>query len=412
MMVLISAAHAFCGTYVGGANSDIYNRASTVAIVRQNGHTTLSMANDVEGDFTDFALVVPVPEVPGEDDIHVLAPELFDDLDRYSQPRLVRYECEDFEPQEADADTDSDSDSDTDVDTGGVEVEAEYTVGEYDVVILSAQQSGALVDWLNDNGYSVPESSADLLGEYLDSGSYFFAAKVDADAGIKPGDMLSPLQVKYQSQVFGLPIRLGTLNSRGVQDLIIYALNPYNDGVVGISNYPEVAVEDECLFTGEDETFEEFAARQFNEAYQSVDGGMWALEYSWAANGCDPCTGTPPTDVDLVSLGYDPSARTQWGVQFTRLHMRYTPEEADQDLSLYLSNQPSNDQLRYIEYAPELEDKWPLCDVGWASDPGTCDDGASDTASGGNGKRGCSSVPAAPGALALLLAAACRRRRS
>lgn len=405
MTLLLSAAHAFCGTYVGGADSDLYSRASTVAIVRQNGHTTLSMANDIEGDFTDFALVVPVPEVPAEGDIHVLAPELFDDLDRYSQPRLVRYDCDDFAPEEADSDTDSDSDSDTDVDTGGVEVEAEYTVGEYDVVILSAQQSGALVQWLNDNGYSVPATSEELLGEYLDSGSYFFAAKVDADAGIQPGDVLSPLQVKYESPVFGLPIRLGTLNSRGVQDLIIYALNPYNEGVVGISNYPEVAVEDECLFTGDDETFEEFAARQFDEAYRSVDGGMWALEYSWAANGCDPCSGTPPSEVDLVSLGFDPSgARTQWGLQFSRLHMRYTPDEADQDLSLYLSNRPAFEQLRYIEYAPELEDQWPLCDQGWVADPGTCDTESADD------ERGCSTVPAAPAALALFLVAACRRR--
>ena len=38
----------------------------------------------------------------------------------------------------------------------GVTIEAQYTVGEYDILILSAQQSGGLETWLRENGYRIP----------------------------------------------------------------------------------------------------------------------------------------------------------------------------------------------------------------------------------------------------------------
>ena len=66
-----SVAWGFCGTYVGGAGSSLYNGASQIAVVRQGTQTTLTMANDVfgSGDLSEFALVVPVPEVLGPDDV-------------------------------------------------------------------------------------------------------------------------------------------------------------------------------------------------------------------------------------------------------------------------------------------------------------------------------------------------------
>ena len=39
----------------------------------------------------------------------------------------------------------------------GVTVEASYTVGEYDIVILSGTQSDGLETWLRENGYRIPQ---------------------------------------------------------------------------------------------------------------------------------------------------------------------------------------------------------------------------------------------------------------
>ncbi len=386
---LITPTHAFCGTYVGGAGAELYNNVSQVALVRQDGMTTLSISNDIEGDTSDFALVIPVPDVIPREAVHVLEHDLFSRLDQYSEPRLVSYVCEDFE---YDSTTVSSTASSGGGGGGGtVDVEAHYVVGEYEIVVLSAEQSEGLLNWLSDNGYALPDATAGILDEYIDGGSYFFAAKVTEEAGIVSGDLLSPLQFSYPADVFSLPVRIGTTTSPGVQDLIIYAVNTYSDGKVAISNYTEIEIEDECLY--DEATHGEFGAfytDQFTRAYDGAGEAIWATEYAWGGSGCDPCTGTPPDEEDLVTLGYDPPHhyRTVYDVYFTRLHMRYTPEQAHSDLTLYQSGIGDTEQIRYIEYAWELEDRWPMCGSGWVDDPGSCDtdtDGTNGTTGGTSG---------------------------
>src|SRR5437588_9363776 len=107
----------------------------------------------------------------------------------------------------------------------GVTVEASYDVGEYDVSILSAQESDGLVNFLNDNGYKIPAGADAVLGSYIKQKMRFFVAKVNIErmAGMANG-YLRPLQVRYETPKFMLPIRLGTVNASGPQDLIILAL--------------------------------------------------------------------------------------------------------------------------------------------------------------------------------------------
>ncbi len=88
-------ARAFCGFYVGKADASLYNEASQVVLVRDVKRTVIGMMNDFKGDPKEFALVVPVPVVLEEGQIHVGRKELFDRIDAYSAPRLVEYFDED-----------------------------------------------------------------------------------------------------------------------------------------------------------------------------------------------------------------------------------------------------------------------------------------------------------------------------
>ena len=415
VLALPGLAEAFCGTYVGGAGAELTNRTSQVVLLRNGNRTVLTMANDVNGDTSNFALVVPVPEVLGEEAVKVLDVELFDRLNGYSQPRLVNYECSDFEDYgDTDVDTDTDTDSDTDTDTD-VDIEAEFVVGEYEIVILSASESDALVDWLRSNDYDVPSTSSDLFGEYIDSGSYFFAAKVNPAEMVLP-EQLRPLQFAYEADAFGLPIRLGTLSSPGEQDLVLYTLNAYEEGRVGISNYPEVTIEDECLYDRyEHDEFNTFYETQFSNAYLGANGAAWAMEYAWQVGKCDPCTGADISQQDLVNLGVELEDVFQSRF-LTRNRVRYTPEQATQDLVLYKSGKTHQDQIRYIEYAPYLEDRYPLCWDGWADDPGSCDpdDPSPNNPNSDAGKR-CSALPdpvVGLWGLGLLMGVASLRRRT
>ena len=69
----------------------------------------------------------------------------------------------------------------------GVTVEAQYLVGEYDILILSATQSDGLETWLKENGYSAPEGASQVLGSYIRQGMKFFVAKVNLEEHAKQG---------------------------------------------------------------------------------------------------------------------------------------------------------------------------------------------------------------------------------
>ena len=380
-LLFSGSASAFCGTYVGSPGVELVNQTSQVILSRQDHRTTLTLANDYQGDAKEFAMLIPVPEVLGEDDIKTVRPELFQRFDDYSAPRVVRYECEDYHWQDGDADADGDGDADADADADAdtspdVTVEAEYQVGIYDVVILSAEESGALLFWLDSNGYGVGPEAESILADYIASGSYFFAAKVNLEDVPEEVAYLEPLQFHYESDVFSLPVRLGTLNSPGEQDVVMYILTDERDGKVGISNYPQIQVEDECMVDIYDEGgVDNYYGSRFAEAWADEAGAGWMVEYAWNPSSCDPCSTQPPTDEEFTEAGFTGGT---WDSYFTRLRIRYVPEAATQDINLYTSGLIENEQVRFINYNQEMEDRFPVCGKGMLPDPGSCDDGYAD----------------------------------
>ena len=89
----------------------------------------------------------------------------------------------------------------------GVRVEAEFTVDEYEVVILSAEDALGLETWLHQQRTRSPPAPRRCLRPYVQGGMKFFVAKVTA-AKVKFKDgqaMLSPLRFHYDSDTFGLP---------------------------------------------------------------------------------------------------------------------------------------------------------------------------------------------------------------
>ena len=67
----VAPAWAFCGFYVSKADTTLFNKASQVAIARDGNRTVITMANDVSGNIKDFAVVVPVPMVLKQEQVHV-----------------------------------------------------------------------------------------------------------------------------------------------------------------------------------------------------------------------------------------------------------------------------------------------------------------------------------------------------
>jgi len=83
-------ARAFCGFYVGKADASLVNHGSQVVMAHHDNKTVISLMNDYQGEPSEFALVVPVPVVLQKGQVHIGDRELFQKLDAYSAPRLVR----------------------------------------------------------------------------------------------------------------------------------------------------------------------------------------------------------------------------------------------------------------------------------------------------------------------------------
>ncbi|MCB1226189.1 MAG: DUF2330 domain-containing protein, partial [Verrucomicrobiales bacterium] len=247
LLLLLPQAFAFCGFYVARADSKLYNKASQVVLVRDGKRTALTMANDYQGDPSEFAMVIPVPTVIEKSDVDVMEKAVVDHLDAYSAPRLVEYWDDDpnvdrremlFFSGGVDAFSDRSAHSDG-ARALGVTIQREFSVGEYDIQVLAAEQSTGLITWLNQEGYKIPEGADPVIASYLAQDMRFFVAKVNLKRQARQGrTWLRPLRVTYKSRKFMLPIRLGTVNANGPQDLIIYTLTPR--GRVEATNYRTV----------------------------------------------------------------------------------------------------------------------------------------------------------------------------
>jgi hypothetical protein len=358
-------AAAFCGFYVAKADSKLFNKSSKVVLARDGNNTALTMASDYEGEPKEFAVVIPVPTFIERKQLGVVEMKTIDHLDAFTAPRLVEYHDPDpcSPPVAVAAMPTSRGDlarrALPDERYRGVTVEANYDVGEYDVSILSARESDGLVNWLTDNGYRIPTGAEAVLASYIRQNMRFFVAKVNlARMQLLGNGYLRPLQVRYETPKFMLPLRLGTVNANGPQDLIVYALS--RNGRVEATNYRTVKLPsnmDIPLYIKSE--FGKFYAAVFDTAVKRENMRAVFVEYAWDMGWCDPCAADPMTNKELVELGArwigsdeDTAFRTRGAAGLnayvTRLHVRYDGQSFPEDLVFMETRDRENFQGRYV----------------------------------------------------------------
>jgi len=376
-------AQGFCGFYVAKADTKIFNKASQVVLARQDDKTVITMVNDFKGDPKEFAVVIPVPTPIERGQIHIGDKKVIDHLDAYTSPRLVEYfdgsPCQlALMERRMSGDTAMPASKALRLraETLGVTVQAQYTVGEYDIVVLSAKQGQGLETWLKENGYRLPKGAAEVLGSYIKQKMHFFVARVNLKEQSRLGfNYLRPIQVAYESPKLMLPLRLGTLNADGYQELFIYTLT--QKGRVEPTNYRSAK-----LPTGMDlpiyvkARFQDFYRDMFDQQVQNADMRAVFTEYAWDMNWCDPCAAEPLSVEELRGLGVfwmnDRSgivpgrrplptvASGARDVFVTRMHVRYDAQHFPEDLVLQETADRNNFQARYVLRHP------------WNSDDSSC----------------------------------------
>jgi hypothetical protein len=357
-------AAAFCGFYVAGGDTSLFNNATMVVMMRDGQRTVLSMQNNYQGPPSNFAMVVPVPVVLQKENVKTLPRDIFKRIDQLAAPRLVEYweqdPCAPATPLSRLAFSRAASGGGVSLGSGGgdlgVTIEAKFSVGEYQILILSAKDSTGLDTWLKQEKYKIPDGAEAVLRPYVQSGMKFFVAKVDVSKVEWSGNqaMLSPLRFHYDTDTFTLPIRLGLLNSGGVQDLIVHILAKGQR--YEVANYKNVTIPTnlDVNESARDE-FAPFYAALFDATLDKNPASV-VTEYAWDASSCDPCPTPALTPSELATLGADvlpdafPAGQNPsmprppiggprriprfWssGFVLTRLHVRYGKEALGEDL--------------------------------------------------------------------------------
>lgn len=229
-----------------------YNPASAVVLVRDGRRTVLTIEAAYQGPAVELSLVVPIPSAIGRENVRTVSGTAFRRLDQRTAPRVRHMfpPCPMRPMSRASAMGEGGgtgagfgggrTEAERVMDEFGVDIQDEWPVDEYDVTLLGADQSTGLLAFLRERGLELPDASATMLRGYIESGHRFVLFRADPSRAQRLGEtmMLSPIQLEYESDELRVPVRLGTLNSPGEQELLLYILSP--EGRYDVANRPSV----------------------------------------------------------------------------------------------------------------------------------------------------------------------------
>ena len=195
---------------------------------------------------------------------------------------------------------------------------------------------------------------------YIDSGTRFMVAEVDLGQLAEGQEWLSPLQITYEEDSMMIPIRLGAINSTGIQHLFLNVFTSISDGRVAISNYPELDFDAGCMLS-EGSTIDTVYFDAIDQGVLDNGGATWLPEYTsyWYD--------------DMVWAGYEDQEELGWSEHFyTRLHLAVTPDAATKDVALYATGMTNMAYesvtggwgatgIEFTEYNPKLWDRFRFC---------------------------------------------------
>ena len=388
--------HGFWGLLVAKTNTNVENTTSQVIIAHSDNRNIVTMANDFHGDVKDFAQIIPVPEALRRDQVSIGDGLLLEKMGAFTAPRLAQYfdrPCQqEYEwyrivgflaipiiaffllawlwptinklalavvlllltllavsalPSFLNQANQTEPNRSLAASIPAVTVEDRFTIGDYDVVVLSAEQSNQLTTWLQQNEYQLDPDAIAPLQSYINTGMKFLVVRVNlAEFQLSGGQSLKPIVLDYETEQFKLPIRLGTAHATGEQDLIIHILSP--SAYAETTNYLTVPVptdtESGSLWPSGVEVpafvqtdFSGFYNSMFQRSHEHYDHAVF-LEYATRTFGenikCDPCTVEAeaiPTLDDLKAMGAWWSNESPETL-ITRLHLRYNSNTFPEDL--------------------------------------------------------------------------------
>ncbi len=111
----------------------------------------------------------------------------------------------------------------------GVDIIGQQSAGIFETVTLSTTDPNALINWLQDNGYSYSANDKDILDYYIQRGWVFTAMKFKASSESGIPDYyrynVNPVLFRYSANSLIYPLRLSSINAGDRTDVVTYILS-------------------------------------------------------------------------------------------------------------------------------------------------------------------------------------------
>ncbi len=321
------------------------------AIVAFDGETeTLVLRTAYAGEGQPFVWVIPTPALLTQEDVSTVTDTVFEVLDEGTAPQQW------FEIGGGGGGCSCGGDSGASGVGDAVAVFDHFAVDNYEITVLSSTESAALIQWLNDNGYAVPQDAEGVLTSYVDEGWYFAAVRVNPtgphqvggrgefeepiSSDVPPPDSaLAPLCLRFAADRPVYPLRISASSTPAPAEILLYVVahhrfEPQQFPWAQVSPTPAPSPS----------SFRQHYALEFRAQLEQLGQPGFLIEFAGSPSGLD-------TVASILQLGAGP-----WFV--TRL--RTIMASADmQTKDVYLQQSPSDNAFS-VELTGAVAQRRPL----------------------------------------------------
>ncbi|HHE64650.1 MAG TPA: DUF2330 domain-containing protein [Bacteroidetes bacterium] len=266
----------------------------------------------------DFAWVVPEPSLMSQGDFTTLANAegAFEELYYLTEPRGNIF----YEPPVCGGCM-RDNAGDEAL-SGEVTVVESFQVENYDIQILTSEDSSDMQNWLEENGYSYSEESIPVLDYYIQKDWYFTAVKINmspdsASTTISSSTALNPLQMTFSTDNLIFPLHISSASSDPSEktEILLYIFAPYR---VASTNYNTMEMEIRDKTFSSDEDFQDYYNNKFNSLLNGSDGRGFIVEYA--------------SPLSYPPYALEPILEPDKEYYLTRLRTEISPIKMDEDV--------------------------------------------------------------------------------
>lgn len=223
----------------------IVQAGERILFATANGKVTAHIQIQYAGEAKDFGWLLPIPSVPT---LKLGTEELFTQLINTTQPRYfvqvkATGNCSgggfggfaNAAPSARGGVDDAESAGKSSP------LVIQSSIGPYDYAVLKADNKDAMLKWLADNRYFIPVGTEDVVGPYINPGSFFLALKLQS--GKAAGD-IQPVVLEYPSEKPMIPIILTSVAAQPNMGIQVWMLG---QGRAIPRNYRHVVINDSQL---------------------------------------------------------------------------------------------------------------------------------------------------------------------